>query len=525
MRPNRVAWVALSHNIRDYFIRTFCIATDVRHVTPMRPPGVCYHLSCVFLILQWYFIALLFTMNHNPEDTMTGLLLPRPNWFEVDHSIAEPPGVAATLMLRAPKWFHRRYTIMLHNVLANIPEDWKVQIFVNQEWLEKDVLPLHPGLQTMYQQSHESSWTVGRITWTPLPTNMVQQKPKQIFKSTWFWESMLAENILLFGGNGALCANSQASLNDFRAWDYVGTPWTLHHQKGGDGSTHSFRHRSAMLSILQTYPLDNGPDYQFFVKHLLERDYKVANKETTMAFGGISEWDRAPFLLSGTQAKLNWTQRENILSVCPEIKVIFPSMHEPACFGAHPNGTKCKESICALQDQIPSQGCWRMTQVKNMAISTGQQIWSVLWSRRTTKWKAIFPLRWKQWYGYAMCRTIETIPICYNTVWFCNHPFACFLVSMERELQLRSRLRHNFLHLAYSECIKFELSIQFYTSGQPAYFFPGWCRHNMVAQRVNRSMCWLYMVHAGSLQVYWIMIWMCFTNMCSTRLVVFKLHN
>jgi hypothetical protein len=33
----------------------------------------------------------------------------------------EYDGVAVTLMLKAPKWFHRRYTVMVHNVLANIP--------------------------------------------------------------------------------------------------------------------------------------------------------------------------------------------------------------------------------------------------------------------------------------------------------------------------------------------------------------------------------------------------------------------
>ena len=35
--------------------------------------------------------------------------------------IISPEGVAATVMLKAPKWFLRRYTAMIHNVLANIP--------------------------------------------------------------------------------------------------------------------------------------------------------------------------------------------------------------------------------------------------------------------------------------------------------------------------------------------------------------------------------------------------------------------
>jgi hypothetical protein len=58
-------------------------------------------------------------------------------------------GVAVTLMLRAPQWFHCRYTLMLHNILANLPMNWVVQVVVNVDWIQKDILPLHPGLQTL----------------------------------------------------------------------------------------------------------------------------------------------------------------------------------------------------------------------------------------------------------------------------------------------------------------------------------------------------------------------------------------
>jgi hypothetical protein len=62
-------------------------------------------------------------------------------------------------------------------------------------------------------------------------------------------------------------------------------------------------------------------------------------------------------VVSGTQDKLEFAHREDLLMVCPELKIIFPSLHEPACFGAHPDPVKCKSSICALQDKLPGQGC------------------------------------------------------------------------------------------------------------------------------------------------------------------------
>ena len=282
-------------------------------------------------------------------------------------------GIAATVMLKAPKWFHRRYTTMIHNVMVNIPSTWGIQIFYNSDWLSRDVLPLHPGLQTMFANPGK------RIIWTELPKTMARQKPKQVMKSTWLWESLEAENVLFFSGNGALCGNSIPSLSRFIPFDYVGAPWKQHSGLGGDGSTHSFRHKSAMLRILQESPpgTDDLQDHVYFVKAMVQSNknnknnphYKLADRNTTLSFGGIESISgttvgyggnlemHAPLLLSGTQASLNWTIREGLLGVCPEVKMIFPSMHEPACFGAHPNPTECRATICALQDPIPGHGC------------------------------------------------------------------------------------------------------------------------------------------------------------------------
>jgi hypothetical protein len=244
---------------------------------------------------------------------------------------------------------------MLHNVLANLPMNWVVQVVVNVDWIQKDVLPLHPGLQKLL--------THPRIVWTPLPQQMTRMKPKEIFKSLWFWESTIAENIFYFSGNGAICGNAQNNLQEFVDYDYVGVPWYQENGMGGDGSTHSFRHKSAMLRILQEHPPDqkeqNSVDSHYFLKYLLQdnKKYKVANRNTTLRFGGAMDNEQTPFVVSGTQAKLDWTARDALLGVCPEVKMIFPSLHEPACFGAHPNSEKCKASICALRDKSPSSGC------------------------------------------------------------------------------------------------------------------------------------------------------------------------
>jgi hypothetical protein len=62
-------------------------------------------------------------------------------------------------------------------------------------------------------------------------------------------------------------------------------------------------------------------------------------------------------VVSGTGAKLSWKVREAMLQICPEWKLIFPSLHDPNCFGSNPVANKCAESICALKPDRPKQGC------------------------------------------------------------------------------------------------------------------------------------------------------------------------
>lgn len=227
--------------------------------------------------------------------TTTGTSVESNTWNYKDYD-----GVAITIMLKAPKWFHRRFTFMLHNAMANIPDKWPIQIFSNEAWLQKDVLPLHQGLQRL--RTHP------RLIWTPLPTKLTETKPKEIMKSEWLWNQVVAENVVVFSGNGAFCANSKNKLEDFLEYDYVGVPWGRHYGQGGDGSSHSFRKKSTMLRILKDHSPEfemDTPDFQFFVKYLLSdvKHYKIADKNTTYAFGGVTDPESSPFVISGTQAQ------------------------------------------------------------------------------------------------------------------------------------------------------------------------------------------------------------------------------
>uniref|UniRef100_A0A7S2L795 DUF5672 domain-containing protein n=1 Tax=Leptocylindrus danicus TaxID=163516 RepID=A0A7S2L795_9STRA len=185
----------------------------------------------------------------------------------------------------------------------------------------------------------------------------------------WFWRNVLAERVLLFSGNGAMCSNAKhLSLLDgsaqsrlFDHVDYVGSPWRSFWGAGGDGSL-SYRNRTAMLDAIRHHPNDKlETDGSYFIKTLrdlnqkLGRDvYRIATKEQTQMFAGLDNFDEEsgpPMVISGTAPNLGHESRELLLAMCPEIKVIFPALHNPSCFGAKPDGEKCAATICALKDK------------------------------------------------------------------------------------------------------------------------------------------------------------------------------
>ena len=85
---------------------------------------------------------------------------------------------------------------------------------------------------------------------------------------------MLAERVLLFGGNVVLCSNSHRELSDFSHFDYIGTPWSMAKGLGGEGDL-SMRNRTKILEVLKSSTKEEisraGSDREdlFFVKKLL----------------------------------------------------------------------------------------------------------------------------------------------------------------------------------------------------------------------------------------------------------------
>jgi hypothetical protein len=54
----------------------------------------------------------------------------------------------------------------------------------------------------------------------------------------------------------------------------------------------------------------------------------------------------APLGAFGVLAGLNDSARQRYLDYCPEMKMMFPSLHNPACFGAEPDPIGCFRYLC-----------------------------------------------------------------------------------------------------------------------------------------------------------------------------------
>lgn len=191
-------------------------------------------------------------------------------------------GVAVTTFLGAPKWFQNRYTLMVNQVLAMIEDDWVVQIFYDpaQKMAREGVA--YPGIQRQMAR--------GRVLLSPLPSSMKKIKKNNLLLSSWFWQNIVAENVLLFGGTTALCANTHLEVSNFTSpgkYDYIGTPWGQFGGLGGEGGI-SIRNRTVMESVVAQYERDvqergkavgAAREDSVIVRSLLERKARVASKQ------------------------------------------------------------------------------------------------------------------------------------------------------------------------------------------------------------------------------------------------------
>lgn len=140
------------------------------------------------------------------------------------------------VMLGSPKWFQNRFAIMTNQVIVSLPEDWVIQIFyVPTKKMSLEAVS-YPGIQKHVNK--------GKIKLVEIPLSMRKKlRKRNLLLSPYFWEHILSERVLLFGGNSVLCANSPYTIDDFDGYDMV---------SGRGTAGLSLRSRSAVLNLINS---------------------------------------------------------------------------------------------------------------------------------------------------------------------------------------------------------------------------------------------------------------------------------
>jgi hypothetical protein len=264
-------------------------------------------------------------------------------------------GVAITTFLGAPKWFQNRYSMMVGQVLSILPTDWRVQIFYNPKKRMAMQAIAHPGIKRLI--------AAGKVHLTAIPDELCKLKQKEIMVHPWLWENVLADDVLTFGGTSVLCANSPLDISRFLGkFDYIGAPWGDHQGNGGSGAI-SLRNRTKVLQIINEKiiadPKAAGKrEDVVLVQHMLaDKGSRVASVQDTheFAMSSINKMvDDAgeplvgyqPMGASGILGHLPDPARQKYIDFCPEMKMFYPSLHSPHCFGAEPNTLECLKYLC-----------------------------------------------------------------------------------------------------------------------------------------------------------------------------------
>lgn len=318
-------------------------------------------------------------------------------------------GVAVTMLLHSPTWFQRRYTYMVQNAHNNIPDDWVIQIFYTGEGQSLHGIDINPWIRSLVDS--------GRVVLTVIPPHVLKTKKKRVelMVEKWVWEHMLADKVLIFGGSSVICSNSPWNITHFQNYDYIGAPWNSFKGIGGDGGI-SIRSRNLMLALLtyeykkltdkgmeasdmavvhrkwgqedhfyisryveilkwqqnmkQNYTISlrwktDTPNFDNLVDRLPEErvavvnfgEVMVATKEQSLRFAGNNgDVNFQNWAILGTLPAVNFQLRDQLIGYCPEIKMHYPALHDPNCFGASPDGDKCALNVCALKPKTERKG-------------------------------------------------------------------------------------------------------------------------------------------------------------------------
>lgn len=206
--------------------------------------------------------------------------------------------------------------LMLHFSTVLGPS-WGLVLFTLQDrWVE----PLSPAFQRLLAS--------GQIEVRSLPADAQLTSSAAVSRfltQPWIWEQLsAAKRVLLFQTDSVLCSKSEAAVEDYFKFDFVGAPIASQYGAGYNGGL-SIRNPKLFLQITrETDFASSGHEFedQFFYQELVKRGAEMPEEGEAKTFAVETIFYETPL---GYHQPQRW-QAEHMSAIeewCPEVKLLI----------------------------------------------------------------------------------------------------------------------------------------------------------------------------------------------------------
>lgn len=270
-----------------------------------------------------------------------------------------PPRITTAAVMccfDGPAWMQRRYGAVLVNALGVLPETVAVQVYHKTDESFDRALEINPSVATLRRRHPR------RLVFTAFPDALKKTKKRaDLVLSLFFWERAVADRILFFGTGGGFCGNSPHAFDDFAPLRYVNGD-NLMLVRRGDALREVRAAIDAQDDSLSPLFVAGQHGPTGWLHHRLSRaGVADAPPDVKRTFAAGADHDAAagvPFAVTGTLSRVADAEaRKALIELCPEVKLIFPSLSEPGCFGAKRalDRDRCVNSLCVVSPE--ASGC------------------------------------------------------------------------------------------------------------------------------------------------------------------------
>lgn len=194
---------------------------------------------------------------------------------------------------------------------------WGLVLFTLADgWVE----PRSPAFQRHLASGHIE------VRFLPPATALTSsQAVSRFLTAPWLWEQLAgARRVLLFQSDSVLCAKSEAAVDDYFEYDYVGAPIAPMYGQGYNGGL-SLRNPAAFLNVTREVDFAaSGHEFedQFFYQELKRRGAAMPAVEVAKTFAVETIYYETPL---GYHQPQRWQAQRmgEIEQWCPEVKMLI----------------------------------------------------------------------------------------------------------------------------------------------------------------------------------------------------------